>query len=176
MLKKIPVDQFSTRAFYIWNKTWLLLTSGDFEQGKYNTMTVAWGSFGNMWNMPLAMVVVRPSRYTYEFFNQYDTFTLTAFPKEYKPALDLLGTKSGRDGDKIKESGLTPAASEKIAAPGFEESDLWIECQNMYWHDFDPEKFMLEAIHKQYLKSNYHRMFFGKILYIRGDRGKYQSD
>jgi len=176
MLKNIPFNQFTTKVTDIWDGTWLLLTCGDFEKDNYNTMTVGWGSFGYIWKMPFVMVVVRPTRFTYKYINRYDTFSLTAFPDMHRSALNLLGTKSGRDGDKIRESGLTPTASDKIAAPGFIEADLWIECRKMYWHDFDPDKFLLDEIFKVYPKSNFHSMFFGKIEQIRGDPEKYQSD
>ncbi len=76
-------------------------------------MTVAWGYFGIMWNKPMAVVVVRPTRFTFEFMEKYDTFTLTAFDKKFKKDLNLLGTKSGRDGDKIAETG-----SNSCSCPG----------------------------------------------------------
>jgi flavin reductase (DIM6/NTAB) family NADH-FMN oxidoreductase RutF len=90
-------------------------------------MTVAWGSMGVMWGKPFAQVVVRPVRYTFEFMEQYDSFTLCAFPAEYRQTLLMLGTKSGRDGDKIAESGLTPVVSANVAAPGFAEAELIVE-------------------------------------------------
>ena len=96
----IATDQFLIKSHARWANQWLLLTAGDFQQGHFNTMTVGWGSFGTMWSKPFAQVVVRPTRYTFEFMNTYDTFTLCGFPEQYKKALTLLGSKSGRDGDK----------------------------------------------------------------------------
>ena len=96
-MQTIPIDKFNSNIFKLWDKQWFLLTSGDFEKGDFNTMTVAWGYFGMMWSKPTAVVVVRPVRHTYNFIEKYDTFTLTAFPSKYKKALNLLGTKSGRD-------------------------------------------------------------------------------
>ena len=174
MLQELPINQFSTKVTAIWDETWFLLTCGDFKKKQFNTMTIGWGSFGYLWKMPMVMVAVRPTRYTHEFITKFDTFTLTAFPEKYRTVLNLLGKKSGRDGNKIEESGLTPAASERIDAPGFAEADLWIECRKMYWHDFDPEKFLLDEIFKVYTKSNFHTMFFGKIEVIKGDPEKFQ--
>jgi len=105
MMKEIKVLDFVTRPVDLWLKKWFLLTAGDREH--YNTMAVAWGSIGGMWNHPIVQVVVRPSRYTYEFINKYDTFTLCNLPGQYREAVNFLGTRSGRDRDKIKESGLT---------------------------------------------------------------------
>ncbi len=127
-----------------------------------------------MWNKPFAQVVVRPTRYTRQFMDQYDTFTLCAFPERYRKALKLLGSKSGRDGDKIAESGLTPIAASKVAAPAFAEAELIIECRKIYWDDFKPEHFLDHKIHANYPIKDYHRVYFGEIVAILGD-GRYSD-
>ena len=167
--KEIDFDDLYTRASHLWRSQWLLLTSGDFEKNDFNTMTVGWGSLGYMWGKPFAQVVVRPTRHTFSFMEKYGTFTLTAFPEEQHEALMLLGTKSGRDGDKITEAGLTPTASHNIPAPGFDEAELIIECKTCYWDDFDPDKFMAPEIDKHYPEKDYHRIYFGEILTVLGD-------
>lgn len=172
-LKNIPVRDLKIKAFNQWDSNWLLLTSGDYSKRKYNTMTVAWGSIGNMWNLPFAMVVVRPSRFTFEFMNTYPSFTLCGFSEEYRKALNLLGTKSGRDGDKINESGLTAIKAEMVSTPVFAEAELAIECNKIYFEDFNPARFMDERIEKNYPKKDYHRMIFGEILAVRGIEEKY---
>ena len=173
MRQEIPVNQLALPVYKIWDSTWFLLTSGSYAENKYNCMTVAWGSFGNMWNLPLAMVVVRPSRYTFEFINRYDDFTLCAFPGKYRKALGLLGSQSGRDGDKLAQSGLTPQAAAKVGAPVYTEAELAIECRKMYWQDFDPQKILNKNIHEQYPEKDYHRMVFGEIIAVSADPGKY---
>jgi len=155
------------RIVDLWDKRWLLLTSGDFANRDFNTMTVAWGSFGVMWGKPFAQVVVRPTRYTFEFMEKYETFTLCAFPDEYKKALSLLGSRSGRDGDKIKQAGLTPKASQNIAAPCFAEASLIVECNKIYWQDFEPANFISPQIEKNYPRKDYHRVYFGEIVAMR---------
>jgi flavin reductase (DIM6/NTAB) family NADH-FMN oxidoreductase RutF len=100
--------------------------------------------------------------------NKYDTFTLSAFDRKYKKDLNLLGTKSGRDGDKIGETGLTVSPSIKVAAPSFEEAVLVLECKKIYWEDFNPEKFLDPSIEEKYPEKDYHRMYFGEIIMIRG--------
>ena len=167
--KQIPFDQFFVRAHHLWDKQWMLLTSGDFAEGRFNTMTVGWGSLGTMWGRPFAQVVVRPIRYTYEFMERYDTFTLCAFPERYRKALQLLGTKSGRDGDKIAEAGLTPIASTQVVAPGFAEADLVIECRKIYWNDLDPTHFLDPGIERNYPHKHYHRVYFGQIMAVYGE-------
>jgi hypothetical protein len=111
----IAVEKFLLKVHTLWSKQWLLLTSGDFTAHHFNSMTVGWGGFGTMWSKPFVQIVVRPTRYTFEFMEQYDTFTLCAFPPAYQKALQLTGSKSGRDGDKIKATGLTPIPASRIA-------------------------------------------------------------
>ena len=89
---------------------WMLVTAGD--QKQYNTMTASWGGLGVMWGKNVAYTVIRPQRFTYEFMEACDTYTLSFYPKEWKPALNLCGSKSGRDVDKAKETGISPVSLE----------------------------------------------------------------
>ena len=167
-LETIPIEAFTARAYSVWEHGWFLLTCGDFAAGRYNTMTVSWGAFGCMWGRPFAQVVVRPQRYTFEFIEAFPTFTLCAFPQSRRKALNLLGTKSGRDGDKIARAGLTPVAATQVAAPVFAEAELVIECRKLYWQDLDPAHFLDDDIQKNYPRRDYHRVYYGEILAVRG--------
>jgi flavin reductase (DIM6/NTAB) family NADH-FMN oxidoreductase RutF len=166
--KPIRFSDLTVRAHHLWAEQWMLLTSGDFKKSLFNTMAVGWGSLGTMWGKPFAQVVVRPTRYTLAFMEKYDTFTLCAFPRAHRSAVQLLGTKSGRDGDKIAESGLTPAAAAAVAAPCFEEAELVIECRKIYWQDVEPGHFLDPAIQRNYPQKDYHRIYFGEIVAIAG--------
>lgn len=159
----IPVHELNCRPFDLWDKQWFLLASGDFDSKRFNSMTISWGSMGIMWNRPFVMVVVRPQRYTRQFIDEFDTFTLSAFPRQYHEVLNTLGTRSGRDIDKINASGLTPIASTQVASPSFVEAELIFECKKLYFDDFDPEHFLAPFIHASY-KNDYHRIYFGQIL------------
>jgi len=165
----ILFDSLLVKAHHLWNNQWVLLTSGDFAEGRFNSMTIGWGSVGTMWGKPFVQVVVRPIRYTYEFMERYDTFTLSTFPETYRRALQLLGSKSGRDGDKIAETGLTPMASTQVAAPSFAEAELIMECRKMYWDDMEPTHFLDPVIDKNYPQKDYHRIYFGEIVAIHGE-------
>lgn len=167
-LREIPVSDLTLKPFHLWDWTWFLLTAGDFARGEFNTMTVAWGSLGMLWNKPFAQVVVRPTRHTFGFMERHETFTLCAFPSEHRKALKLLGTLSGRDGDKIAKAGLTPVASASVPAPTFAEADLILECRKTYWDDFDPRKFLDASIEGHYPARDYHRIYYGEILSLRG--------
>lgn len=170
IMTRRPIDfnNLQIKPHDLWDRQWLLLTSGDFYAGKFNSMIVGWGGFGTMWKKPFAMIVVRPQRYTFEFMEKFDSFTLSAFSEKYRKALDLIGTRSGRDLDKYQTTGLTPIPSVQISAPGFDEADLIIECRKSYWQDLDPTHFQLSSTSAQYPQRDYHRVYFGEILSISG--------
>jgi flavin reductase (DIM6/NTAB) family NADH-FMN oxidoreductase RutF len=165
---EIAIDDFSLKPFQQFDKGWFLLTAGDLSKNEFNAMTVSWGGVGYIWNRPIVQVVVRPTRYTYQFMEEYGAFTLCAFPKENRKALSLLGSKSGRDGNKILESGLTPIASQKVASPGYAEAELIFECRKIYWGDIDPQHFLSGDIQQNYPLNDYHRFYFGEILHLEG--------
>lgn len=160
--KRIAVNDFSFDSGAI-RDNWLLLCAGDLARGHFNAMTISWASYGHVWNMMFFQVFVRPTRFTYEFMEQYDTFTLSLFDKSYREALTTLGTLSGREIDKISLASLTPEASLDVRAPSFAEASLVIECKKIYFQDFDPEHFLDPAIKKNYPEHDYHRVYYGKI-------------
>ncbi|OPZ28990.1 MAG: Flavoredoxin [Lentisphaerae bacterium ADurb.BinA184] len=167
-LKTIPAAEFSLSVIRAWADDWFLLTAGQFHGRDFNAMTVAWGSFGVMWNKPFAQVVVRPQRHTAGFITKHNSFTLCAFPESCRKALTLCGTKSGRDTDKIQEAGLTPIPSTAVAAPGFKEAELIIECRKIYHDRFRPENFLSPDIAGVYPAADYHLVLFGEIAAIHG--------
>lgn len=164
----INITELKVQPHHLFHHQWALLASGDFETRQFNAMTIGWGAIGTMWSKPFVFVAVRHSRYTYQFIEKYETFTVTAFPEQYHDALSLLGSRSGRDGDKIAASGLTPEASIQVAAPSFKEAELVIECQKMYADDLNPAHFLDESIYKQYPKRDYHCIYYGEILAVWG--------
>jgi flavin reductase (DIM6/NTAB) family NADH-FMN oxidoreductase RutF len=159
--------------FRQWDKGWFALAAGDFAAGKYNAMTVSWGSLGIMWGRPFAQVVVRPSRYTHGFSEASGDFTLCAFPERLRGALNVLGSKSGRDGDKIALAGLTPVASRMVSSPAFAEAELVLECRKIYRDKIDPAGFLDPAVDQNY-SGDYHTVYFGQVLRIFGGE-KYAS-
>jgi flavin reductase (DIM6/NTAB) family NADH-FMN oxidoreductase RutF len=142
---------------------WMLITAGNLE--KLNTMTASWGGMGVLWNKNVTFTFVRPQRYTREFMDAGDVYTLSFYAPEYRNALTLCGTKSGRDMDKVRETGFTPAQSE-TGAVYFEEASLVIACRKIYAQDIDPKGFFLPDIDKLYESNDYHRMYIGEILEV----------
>jgi flavin reductase (DIM6/NTAB) family NADH-FMN oxidoreductase RutF len=163
---EISPMELTVRVHDLWENRWLLLAAGSFSEGRYNAMTVAWGSLGVMWHRPFAQVVVRPTRYTFDFMEQGGDFTLSVFPEKHRGALELLGTRSGRDGDKIGASGLTAIPSTRVASPGFAEAELILQCRKIYSQDLDPARFLDPAIESDYPKKDYHRVYFGEIVAV----------
>jgi flavin reductase (DIM6/NTAB) family NADH-FMN oxidoreductase RutF len=164
----IAIENLTLKSYSFFEIDWLLLTCGDYQLGQYNAMTISWGSLGVMWARFFVQVVVRPQRYTRQFIEKFDTFTVCAFPKEYHEALSLLGAKSGRDSNKIAEAGLTPIPAAHVAAPAYAEASLVIECRKIYWQDLDPTHFLDPAINRNYPKKDYHRIYYGEILALQG--------
>ena len=104
-LKPIDPKTLELNPFTTIGTEWMLLTAGN--EDKHNTMTVSWGGLGVLWRKNVTYVLVRPQRYTMEFMDREEYYSLCVFDETYKPALKLCGTKSGRDIDKDKETGLT---------------------------------------------------------------------
>ena len=161
-MKKIDPLKLSVDNVGLWDEQWMLLTSGTSDD--YNMMTVSWGSIGCMWNKPFAQIVVRPQRYTFEFLEKNDSFTLCAFPEEFRTSLQLLGSKSGRYGDKLSVTDLTPKKSTKISTPAYNEAILILECRKIYYQDLNPEGFLYKSIQDNYPLNDYHRVYYGEIL------------
>jgi flavin reductase (DIM6/NTAB) family NADH-FMN oxidoreductase RutF len=163
----IPLSELHLPVFAAWEPGWFLLTAGENRPGGFNSMTVSWGALGVMWHRPLLMVVLRPQRYTREFMERCDTFSLCAFDEAQRPALQLLGTQSGRDTRKMAECGLTPIVLKTIACPGFAEAKLILECRKTYFDDLEPAHFLGDFIAPNY-QGDYHRIYFGEVLAATG--------
>ena len=167
-LHKIDPIEFSVQPHDLFDRQMVLLTCGDFSKGEFNCMTIGWGLFGTMWSVPTALVVVRPSRYTYKFMERFDNFTMTAFPPEYRADLIYLGSHSGRDENKLAKTKLTPIAADLVSSPTFAEAELSVECGKLYFTDYQPRHFLEPFIHDKYSGGDYHRLYYGEILRING--------
>jgi flavin reductase (DIM6/NTAB) family NADH-FMN oxidoreductase RutF len=164
----IDPTRLSLRPVYSWQERTFLLAAGDFAAGTYNVMTVAWGGLGVVWKHPLAMIMVRPTRYTYEFLERHPDFTLNLFPEQYAEQVAWCGAHSGREVDKVQHTGLTPTAGRRATAPVFAEAELVLECRKTYFSDLQPAHFLAHYIPGNYPKKDYHRMYFGEILAASG--------
>lgn len=153
---------FTAESFNIFNRDWALVTAGTEES--YNTMTVSWGGLGTLWGKPAATVYVKPARYTHAFLEKNGLFTVSFFPNEYRKALALLGSLSGRDGDKVAQAGLTPLFLE--GAVTFREARATLLCRKIYRHDLDSREIPAEAMRAFYQTEAPHTMYIGEVLEI----------
>ncbi|MGD9809194.1 MAG: flavin reductase family protein [Deferribacterales bacterium] len=158
--KELEPGKLTGNTFKMIGEQWMLVTAG--EKDNFNTMTASWGGLGVMWNKNVSYVVVRPTRYTYEFMEKYDHYTLSFLDDEYRDALTLCGTKSGRDMDKVKKAGLTPVFDGKGIY--FEQAKIAMVCKKLYWQDLEPNNFLDEAIMTHYKTDDYHRLYIGEIV------------
>ncbi|MEN6520106.1 MAG: flavin reductase family protein [Armatimonadota bacterium] len=164
-MKKIKPEELKDNVFKLIGSDWMLITAGSAES--YNTMTASWGGFGVLWSKNVCFCVIRPTRYTLEFVEKSENFTLSFFDEKYRDALSFCGANSGRDVDKAAETGLTPAAGSMPGTTSFAEARLVIECKKLYFQDIDPANFLDPSIEKNYPVKDYHRMYIGEIIECR---------
>ncbi|MBT5990730.1 MAG: flavin reductase family protein [Bacteroidetes bacterium] len=155
-----PYD-LKQNPFQLIGKDWFLITAGNSE--KYNTMTAGWGSFGVLWNKAVITTYIRPTRYTYEFSEENDFFTVCFFEEKHRKTLAYCGKYSGKDVDKIAECGLTPLVTPNNQIV-FAEANLAMECKKIYIDDLQPKLFLDPSIDKHYPDKDYHRSYIGEIL------------
>lgn len=125
-------------VFAKFNKHLAVVTAG--EMDSFNSMTIGWGMMGNVWGHPgsALTIYVSPDRYTSRFLEENDWFTVSFFPESHKQDLIVLGRTSGRDGNKIEKTSLTPKALSH--GVGFEEAELTFVCRKIYSHQFEADK------------------------------------
>ncbi|MBQ1238021.1 MAG: flavin reductase [Oscillospiraceae bacterium] len=156
------MERFDVDAFKVFDKQWALVSAGTPED--YNTMTISWGGLGTLWSRPVATVYVKPIRYTYEYLEKNEYFTVSFFPEEYKKDLGVLGSKSGRDGDKVALTGLHAVKAENSVT--FREASATLLCKKIYWQDLDPAQMPAEVIDTYYKTEAAHRMYIGEVVGI----------
>ena len=162
-LREIQLSDLSFNPFDQISKSWYLITSGTPEH--CNTRTASWGTMGIFWGKPVVNAFIRPQRYTHEFVEKNDLFTLSFFEEEFRQALQYCGSHSGRDGDKIKACSLTPVELDGTTA--FAEAKLVLVCKKLYRYTIRPEEMIdAPAIEKWYPEKDYHDCYFGEILKV----------
>lgn len=147
----------------------LLLGTYD-AAGKANLMTIGWGSVGSIWGLPMWIVLVRPSRYTYQCMEHSGCFTVNVPTEAMGLACALCGTKSGRDTDKPAECRLKVVRASHVMAPEAVECPIAYQCQVVHSNDVVPARLAGEILGGAYMNADYHRIYFGKIISIRVDK------
>lgn len=142
---------------------WMLVSAGTKE--KFNMMTASWGGIGYLWNKPVAYVFIRPERYTFEFIESNEQFSLSFFGGEYKEMLSLMGSTSGRTSDKVAASGLTPYFTE-LGTPAFDQARITMECKKLYSTMMCEKAFLDKTIAERWYTAHgsMHKIYIAEIV------------
>lgn len=158
--REVKAEDLKINPFTTIGKDWFLVTAGDEKQ--YNTMTASWGGMGVLWRKNVVTIYIRPQRYTKEFVDKNDRFTLSVLGEEYRKALNVCGTQSGRDVEKFKEAGITPYFLEGTTA--VEEAQMIFVCKKMYHQWMKEECFDdKDADSLCYPDKDYHMVYVAEI-------------
>ena len=159
----VPTEIESNPVEFI-DKDWLVLSAG--KEGDMNLMTISWGGLGELWGRPVFTVYVSTDRYTHQFMEKYDFFTVTHFPKSMRNTLSYLGSASGRNEDKVAGSGLSVEFTQ-LGNPIYSEADFAIECKKIYSKQFDKDS-LPEDVKEWYEKAGLgiHYMYIGEIVHV----------
>ena len=161
--KSINPSEITDNLIKLISDDWMLITAGKKE--KFNTMTANWGGTGYLWRKPVVFVFVRPERYTFGFVENSDGFTLSFYDEKYRDVLNLCGTKSGRDCDKVSEAGLTSFFTDN-GYPAFTEARLILECRKLYASQLNRDAFIdNEPLQAHYsTKGGLHKLYIAEIV------------
>lgn len=165
-MKEIAVSELCLEPIHSISKEWMLLTAGTENTG-YNTMTCSWGHIGSIWGtgggMATAICYVRPQRYTKKFIDRENYYTLCFFGGKCKDKLAYLGTRSGKEEDKVAKVGFTPVFADGYTY--FAEASLVLVCRKVYQAPMKEEYFVDRSILSQhYPEKDYHDMYIGQIV------------
>ncbi len=160
--KPVQPDELNENFFRVIDNDWMLVSAG--KPGDFNTMTASWGTTGILWNKPIAICFIRPHRYTFQFTDRYDYYTLSFFDEKYRDILNYCGAHSGRNVDKIEHTGLKILETTRGNVI-FEQARLVLECRKLYADFLKPECFTDSRIDKKnYPLKDYHKFFIGEIV------------
>ena len=164
--------KLQTEIFEKFDKGWPILTAGN--KDSFNMMTISWGEMGTLWGKPVVSVFVRESRYTHEFMDKEDYFTLTfVLRRWYNEQLALFGSRSGRDIDKLKESGFT--VLERPHGISYTNADMIIVCRKLFKQQMNLENIPEDIRAKFYKDGDPHDMYVGEVVEVLSNRYKDQQ-
>ena len=140
----------------------ILLTSSG-KNGNPNIMTLGWILVGGVYHgHPIAVVAVRPACYSFKLLDEVNEFVLCIPSPEIADAVSFCGTKSGRDYDKFKETGLMPVSSFHVTPPSIAQCPVNIECK--IYHKQRPPHYILTPEHRKSPLEEQHTIYFAEVL------------
>ena len=138
-------------VFKLIGSDWMLICAGKKEG--FNMMTASWGGLGWLWNKPVAFIFVRPERYTHEFIEAEERLSLSFFTEAQREALKFCGSKSGRDFDKCRETGLSVVELESGTVT-FAEARLVLDCRKLFKASMEKTDFIDREILAKWYNDN----------------------
>ncbi len=161
--RQITPDKIPGNIIKMLSEDWMLITAGN-DTG-FNMMTASWGGLGNVLGKPVAFCFINPARYTYQLMEKNDTYTLTFYTEAYREVLNYCGSSSGRDKDKVKETGLTPVTTPE-GSKAFAEAWMIIECRKLISQPLSTESISNEKVREEWLGKQMNKMYIGEIINV----------
>jgi flavin reductase (DIM6/NTAB) family NADH-FMN oxidoreductase RutF len=168
LFKQISPEEICDNVFTLVGKDFFVITAG--KEDHYNSMIGSGGGLGMLFKKPTTWCLLRADRYTLEMIQKEQTYTMSYFPEEYKKQMLFLGSKSGRDSEKMKEVELTSVQTPS-GDMSFEEARLIIECKLTQITTPNPNDFYTQEakdyINEAYKEANdYRKYVFGEITHV----------
>ena len=129
-----------------------------------NTMTIGWATIGFVWQRPIVMVAVRPTRHTFGIIEKAADFTLSVPFGNMHKETTFCGTKSGRDVDKFKACNLKTKTGQQTISPIIDVAGIHLECRIVFKAAMRPDCLDAACERALYPRKDYHTLYFGEIL------------
>jgi flavin reductase (DIM6/NTAB) family NADH-FMN oxidoreductase RutF len=168
MRKEVDTFQYVVEANRLMRNEGIFLVA-EGKDRKPNTMTIGWGLLGTLWSKPVFIVAVRHSRHTFKLMEEADSFTVCLPARGMSEALDVCGTKSGRDIDKFKRFNFTSSKGNTVNAPYIVECPVHFECNILYKDDLKPGVLPKELETTVYPNKNMHMLYYGEVTGVYAD-------
>lgn len=162
--EKISPLEIEGNAIKMISKEWMLVTAG--TETDFNMLTASWGGLGELYNKPVAICFIRPDRYTFNYIDNGDTFTLSFYSEDFREVLNYCGSASGRNEDKVKGSRLTPLMLPDNKGIAFRQAKLIIECRKLVSMPITADAIEQPDVKAERTKYPLHKMFIGEIIAV----------
>ncbi len=174
IMKQINVIEYLPKIMEELKKGILINTkNGD----KTNSMTIAWGQVGIEWGKMFFTTYIRHGRFTHEQIEATKEFTVSV-PLQRTPevakAIGYIGSRSGRDIDKLSDMNLTLLEGKEVKSPAIKELPLTLECKVIYNQEQNIDNIpqeIKESCYPQDVPSDnpmankdYHTVYYGEIV------------
>lgn len=168
LFEQIAVEEISDNVFKLVGKDFFVITAG--KEGNYNSMIGSGGGLGVLFKKPTTWCIIRADRHTLEIMEKERTYTLSYFPDECREQMLFLGSKSGRDSEKMKEVRLTSVQTPS-GDMSFREARLIFECKLTELTTPKPDDFCTQEardyVNEAYKEENHYRKYvFGEIIRV----------